>query len=129
MNPDNMKEYNELLWLGVKKNKRDSVRGQRSTRYVDPAHVCMVELTSPSEEVEDYICYSGEDEIAVKMPTWENAMEQTMHCPVEYLKRIVDNIRSEDVKITVGTDYPIKLEWRDGEDSWKVLIAPRIENE
>lgn len=41
----------------------------------------------------------------------------------------VDNIRAPDVKITVTDDFPIILEWKDGEDHWKVLIAPRIENE
>lgn len=133
MNPKNMKQYQELLWLMVKKDKRDSVRGERSTRYVDPAQVCMVQLTTPpwsleSTEVMQYESYSGEHEDVVRIPEWKSPEEQTMHCPVEYLRKIVDNIRAPDVKITVSDDFPIVLEWKDGEDQWKVLIAPRIEN-
>ena len=134
MNPKNMKQYQELLWLMVKKNDRDSVRGERSTRYVDPACVCMIQLTTPpwdleSTEVMQYEEYRGEHEAHVKIPKWDAPEEQTMHCPVEYLRKIVDNIRAEDVKITVSNDYPIILEWKDGEDEWKAMIAPRIENE
>ena len=134
MNPDNMKEYNELLWLMVKKNKRTSVRGQRSTRYIDPGHVCFIQLTTPpwdleSTEVMQYESYCGDDERIFKVPDLNCPEAQTMHCPTDYLKKIVDNIRSSDVKITVSDAFPIKLEWKDGEDEWCAVIAPRIENE
>lgn len=134
MNPDNMKKYNELLWLMVKKNKRTSVRGERSSQYIDPSHVCFVEVTTPpwdleSTEVMTYRQYVGDDECNFKVPIWPPHEEQTMHCPVEYLRKIVDNIRSADVEITVSDDYPIRLQWKDGPDTWRVLIAPRIESE
>ena len=134
MNPDNMKEYNELLWLGVKKNKRDSVRGQRSTRYLDPSHVVFIQLTTPpwdaeSTEVMTYEEYSGEDERSFRVPQLETEYAQSVHVSVEYLRRIVDNITSQDVLITVIDDYPISLSWRDGEDDWSAMIAPRIESD
>ena len=132
MNPDNMKEYNELLWLGVPKKKRDSVRGQRSTRYIDPSHVVFIQLTTPpwdleSTEVMQYESYRGEVEGAFKVPELRSDYAQRVHVPVEFLRRIVDNITSEDVLITVSDDFPISLVWKDGDDEWNALIAPRIE--
>ena len=134
MNPDNMKQYNELLWLGVKKSKRDSVRGQRSTRYIDPSHVVFLELRTPpwdleSTEVMQYESFSGEEERLFKVPELKTDYAQSVHVPVEYLRKIVDNINSRDVLITVCDDYPISLLWRDGDDEWFAMIAPRIESE
>ena len=129
-----MKEYNELLWLGVPKKKRDSVRGQRSTRYLDPSHVVFMELRIPpwdleSTEVMQYESYVGEDERLFKVPQLQTDYAQSVHVPVEYLKKIVDNINAQGVLITVVDNYPLSLVWRDGEDDWFVAIAPRIENE
>lgn len=136
MNPNNMKRYQNLLWLGVPAKKRDSVRGERSTRYIDYNRVAMLELTTPpwcleSTEVMQYETYVSDIKSPVKMPTifGPSTDERSMICPVSYLKQIVDNIGSDSVRITIDNDYPIMLEWKDGEDSWKAIIAPRIETE
>lgn len=136
MNPKNMKRYQNLLWLGVPAKKRDSVRGVRSTRYLDKYHVAMLELTTPpwsleSTEVMPYESFIDDKEGGLgKIFTFDSSNdEKSMICPVKYLKQIVDNIGSDSVRITVDDDFPILLEWKDGEDSWKALIAPRTENE
>ena len=101
MNPDNMKQYNELLWLGISKKDRDGVRGQTSTRYNDPAHVCAIELTVPpwdldSTEVMPYVTYVGEYESpTTRFPRLDCEDAQSVLMPTDYLRRIFDNIKSE----------------------------------
>lgn len=134
MNPKNMKQYQELLWFGVKKDKRTSVRGERSTRYIDPEHVVFLEMTTPpwdleSTEVMQYDTYIGDSEGVFKVPDLSSGYEQTVHISTSYLKKIVDNITSQDVILMVSDNYPLLLAWKDGEDSWRAMIAPRIENE
>ena len=46
-----------------------------------------------------------------------------------YLREILDNVNAQDILIKVCDDFPIILEWKDGEDEWKAMIAPRIEPE
>ena len=75
MNPDNMKEYNNLLWLGVKKKDRDSVRGSECTVYLDPTHVCILQLTVPPQQGEGdrvYTHFRGEEEGDVRIPDLRN---------------------------------------------------------
>jgi hypothetical protein len=135
MNPENMKQYNELLWLGVPKKDRDSVRGQTSTRYIDPAHVCAIELTVPpwdleSTEVMPYVTYVGDDENhTARFPRLDCDDAQSVLMPTDYLRKILDNIKAEEVSITVAQDFPMTLHWRDGPDEWRAIIAPRVRTE
>lgn len=130
MNPKNMKQYNELLWLNVPKAKRTDIRGNESTVFVDQAHICMVQLTVPSEEPTEYKHYEGEHEGALlRMPTIDTGVASSAYYPVAYLKKIIDNITSDSVRVTVQDDAPIVLEWLSDNDLWKVMVAPRIPNE
>ena len=133
MNPKNMKQYNNLLWLGVPKNKQDSVRGERSTQYIDPAHICFIQLTTPpwdleSTEVMQYESYEGDHEHRITpIPLSRNY--HSVHVSTKYLRDILDNVTADTIEIMVDDDYPIYLHWTDEHDDWKALIAPRIENE
>lgn len=132
MNPKNMKQYNNLLWLGVPKAKQDSVRGERSTQYITPDHVAFIQLTTPpwdleSTEVMQYESYEGDHEHRITPVPLSN-FYHSVHIPVKHLRDILDNVTAEDIEIMVDDDYPIYLHWTDGHDDWKALIAPRIEN-
>ena len=130
MNTSNMKQYNELLWLGVKKSKRDSVRGSKSTMYCDPAHVCMIQLCTPDcLDITKFDSYIGDSEAVFKVPDLYTHEQQTVVLPTEYLRRILDNVTSDSIRLKVSDDMPIELQWCVGEDSWWAVIAPRIENE
>lgn len=134
MNPKNMKQYNNLLWLGVPKNKQDSVRGERSTQYIDPGHIVFIQLTTPpwdleSTEVMHYDIYEGDHERSRITPVPQSRDYKCVHIPVKQLREILENVTAEDIEIMVDDDYPIYLHWKDGDDDWQALIAPRIENE
>ena len=127
MNPDNVKQFNELLWLGVPKKNRESIRGMVSTRYIDPSHVVFIEFRHGDSDA--FVHFSGEDEFMFKKPDWDRSGETSTKIATDYLKKIVDNITAEHVKVSVSDRLPIQLEWTDGEDSFKAMIAPWIENE
>lgn len=132
MNPSNMKQYNELLWLGVPKSKRTDVRGMTHTRYVDPGHVCYVELLRAvdPEEPFRFSQYCGEkEEYEVRRPETDTGMMQSVIIPVDYLRRIIDNVTSDNVALHVTTNFPLRMTWQDKEDTWTAWIAPLIENE
>ena len=128
-----MKQYQELLWLGVPKNDRKDVRGSESTRYVDPAHIYMAEVTCPPKDFESYQLmtykmFSGDSDIYnVKLPDLSKYDYCHACFTVRYLK-ILDNIPSEEVWIGLYESMPITLEWKTENDNWKVMLAPRIEN-
>ncbi|MCK4718753.1 MAG: proliferating cell nuclear antigen (pcna) [Thermoplasmata archaeon] len=50
--------------------------------------------------------------------------------PIEYLARIVKEVKSEHVTLTLGSDFPVKLEFDIAHGNGHVvyLLAPRIEN-
>ena len=128
-----MKQYNNLLWLGVPKNKQDSVRGERSTQYITPDYVVFIQLTTPpcdleSTEVMQYESYMGDHERRIT-PLPLSQYYHSVHISVKHLRDILDNVTAETVEIMVDDDYPIYLHWKDGDDDWQALIAPRIENE
>ena len=50
------------------------------------------------------------------------------HYPVSYVKKIVDNITSDDAMFCVCDDGVMEIEWKDEDGSWRAFIAPRIEN-
>ena len=127
MNPNNVKQFNELLWLGVPKKDRDSIRGMVSTRYIDPSHIIFVELRHGDSDA--FVQLSGEAEMMIKKPNWDRSDESVTMIATDYLKKVVDNITADHVTIKVKDRYPLTLEWKDGEDSLQVLIAQRVENE
>ena len=134
MNLNNVKQYNELLWLGVAKKDRGYVRGQVSTRYIDPAHVCAIELTTPpgdleSTEVMQYETYVGAYDTTIKFPELIIDDRQSVLVTTDYLRKIIDNIKAEEVSITVAQDYPIQIDWKDNADKWKAIIAPRVRSD
>ena len=133
MNPKNMKRYNNLLWLGVPKNKQDSVRGERCTLYIDPGYIVFIQLTIPpwsldkSIECSHYESYCGDHGQKIK-PVPLSQYYHAVHIPTKYLRDILDNVTAEDIEIMVDDDYPLYLHWKDGDDDWQALIAPRIES-
>lgn len=126
MNPENVKQFNELLWLNVPKKDRDSIRGMESTRYVDPTHVVFVELRHGDSDA--FVQFSGDSECQIKKPSWDRSDETVTTIGTDYLKKVIANITADHVTIKVKDNYPITLEWTDGEDSFQVLIAHRVEN-
>lgn len=136
MNPKNMKQYQNLLWLGVPARKRDSVRGNESTVYIEPNHVAAMRLTCPPKSLEEtevmpYIYFDGCDESnRIRLPSVKSGdTVGSAQYSVDYLKRIIDNITADTVRLTVEDDGPIFLEWTSEHDEWIAMIAPRIDNE
>ncbi|MCD6461555.1 MAG: DNA polymerase sliding clamp [Thermoplasmata archaeon] len=50
--------------------------------------------------------------------------------PLDYLARIVKEIKCEEITLNLGTDYPVRMEFTiaDGKGKAAYLLAPRIEN-
>lgn len=119
--------------MNVPPSHRDEVRGNESMRYIDTAHVYIAELTCPIKDFEDFQIRNYELREGVNhtpkihMPDIDTGISSTAHYPVSYLRRIFDNVTSDDIVITVQDDAPIVLEWRTDDDAWTVMVAPRIE--
>ena len=135
MNPKYAEKYTELLYLGVPQNKRREIRGMENTRYVNPTHIYLAQVTVPPKDFENYqvpnyqMFIGDTDRISIKLPDLSKYDSYSGHFSVPYLKKIFDNIVSDDVKITLSEDCPITLEWKTDDDDWKVLLAPRIVDE
>ena len=139
MNPKNMKQYQNLLWLGVPAKKRDSVRGDDSAIYIDPGHVAAMRLTCSPKSLEEtevmpYRYFSGCEEVEhpirlPRIPTDGGDTVGSAQFSVDYLRKIIDNITADTVRVTVEDDGPIFLEWTSGHDEWTAMIAPRIDIE
>lgn len=127
MNPDNVKQFNNLLWHGVPKKNRDSIRGMTSTRYVDPHNVMFVELRRGDSDV--FAQFYGDKDESIKKPGWSKDREQSVIIDIGYLKTVIDNVTADSVMLKVTDDLPLTLQWLDGEDSLEVMIAPQIRNE
>ncbi|MGC8585234.1 MAG: DNA polymerase sliding clamp [Thermoplasmata archaeon] len=86
--------------------------------------------------MDEFMLYSTgeEDQTKLNIPK-ENLKEFNVTSeaksvyPVDYLLRFMKTISSENVKVYVGTDYPVKIEFTFASDKGEgmFLLAPRIE--
>ena len=125
-----LKRFNNLTNIGMKPKDQSVKPTDCDLVYMDPAHVCYVEIIHATTDF-DKRSFVGTEERAVnaEIPFPQDAA--VVHVDVEYLKAIVDNLAPKTtVKLTLGTDYPLKIEGLlDASANVKAFIAPRIENE
>ncbi len=84
------------------------------------------DLTSKSESADEASLHLGKEDL-VELDVKEPGRSTY---PLDYFSKIVSTIRSPNVSIRIGSDYPLDLafEIASGNGSVKYLLAPRVEN-
>ena len=84
------------------------------------------ELTSKSEGADQASLHLGKDQL-VELDAGETARSTF---PLDYFSKIVSTIKSPNVRMRIGSDYPLDLSFEiaSGNGHVRYLLAPRVEN-
>jgi proliferating cell nuclear antigen len=84
------------------------------------------DLSSKSEGADQASLHLGKDDL-IELDAGKSARSTY---PLEYFSKIISPIKSPNVEIKIGTDYPLNLSFKiaSGNGDVKYLLAPRVEN-